>query len=210
MSAVTAAGSPAWVWYLMRGSGAVSLVLLAASVFAGVAVTLRWSSRFATRLVVEGMHRNLSLLACCFLGVHVLTAVLDTFVSVSALDVVVPFRAGYQPLWMGLGTLVLDLLIALVVTSLLRDRIDRRVWRLVHWSAYACFPLALAHSIGSGTDSLQPWLLSIDVATAFAIGAVYSSRLSAGRQAETPAAGAYGGGDGSTWFPPPPPNPSSR
>lgn len=195
MTAVTASGSPAWMWYLMRGSGAVSLVLLAASVFAGVAVTLRWSNRFATGLVVEGMHRNLSLLACCFLGVHVLTAVLDTFVTVSVLDAVVPFRAGYRPLWLGLGTLVLDLLLALVVTSLLRDRIDRRVWRLVHWSAYACFPLALVHSIGAGTDSLQPWLLSIYLVTAFAIGAVFSSRLSAGRQAETPAVDGYSGGD---------------
>jgi sulfoxide reductase heme-binding subunit YedZ len=180
------AQTTAWTWYLMRGSGAVSLVLLTASIVAGVAVAMRWSGRFSSRLVVEGMHKNLSLLAVAFLAIHVVTAVADSFVSISLIDVIVPFRAGYEPLWIGLGTLVLDLCAALVITSLIRDRIGHRVWRLVHWSAYACWPLAVIHSIGAGTDATQPWLLAVYGLTSAAVAAAFAWRGGAGRRADAP------------------------
>jgi len=86
------------------------------------------------------------------LAVHVGTAVVDSFVPLSPLDVVVPFAAGYRPLWIGLGTLALDLLVVVVLTSLLRTRLGHRSWRVVHWSAYALWPLAVVHALGSGSD----------------------------------------------------------
>ena len=46
-----------------------------------------------------------------------------------------------------------DLLLALTVTSLLRSRISYRAWRVLHWTAYACWPVALAHGLGTGTDT---------------------------------------------------------
>jgi sulfoxide reductase heme-binding subunit YedZ len=183
---VLAAESPSWIWYLMRGSGAVSFVLLTAAIVSGIAVAMRWSGRYSSRLVVEGMHKNLSLLAVAFLGTHVVTAVADSFVSISLLDVLIPFRAGSEPLWVGLGTLVLDIFAALVVTSLLRDRIGHRTWRLVHWSAYACWPLALGHSLGVGSDSTHPWLLAVYAVTAMAVFAAMAWRGGAGRRSEAP------------------------
>ena len=67
-------------------------------------------------------------------------------------DVVVPFVGAYRPFWLGLGALALDLLAALIVTSLLRARIGLRAWRAVHWVAYACWPVALVHGLGTGSD----------------------------------------------------------
>ena len=175
-----------YFWYLVRGSGAVSLVLLTASLALGVAVAMRWSGRPGTRLVVEGMHRNISLLVMLFLGIHVATSVLDSFVHITLVDSVVPFTSSYQPLWLGLGALSLDILIALIATSLLRDRIGYPVWRLIHWSAYACWPVAFLHSIAIGTDSTQWWLIAVYVATALAVVVTMGWRIGAVEPEPTP------------------------
>jgi hypothetical protein len=87
-----------------------------------------------------------------FIGVHVLTAVLDSFAPIGVLDVLVPFVGSYRPIWLGLGTVALDLLLALAITSLLRQRVGHRAWRIVHWLAYACWPIALLHALGTGSD----------------------------------------------------------
>jgi sulfoxide reductase heme-binding subunit YedZ len=63
----------------------------------------------------------------------------------------------------GMGALALDLLIAVMATSLLRRHIGRRAWRLVHWSTWALWPVALAHALGSGTDVGSGWALGIVV-----------------------------------------------
>ncbi len=182
---VLAVTSPA-MWYLVRGTGAVSLVLLTASVVLGVLVTLRWSGRTATRLVVEGLHKNISLLVLVFLGLHVVTTIADSYVHISLVEAFVPFLGSYQPLWLGLGALAFDVLIALVVTSLVREHIGYWTWRLVHWSAYACWPLAFVHSIGIGTDSTQPWLLAIYGLTLISVVGVIWARLDAAEPDPTP------------------------
>ena len=92
------------------------------------------------------------LLVLVFVALHVGTTVLDTFVSIPVIAVFVPFASSYKTFWLGLGTIALDLLLALLVTSLLRGRLGYRSWRRVHWIAYACWPIGLAHGLGTGTD----------------------------------------------------------
>ncbi|MER6248461.1 response regulator transcription factor [Streptomyces griseorubiginosus] len=75
---------------------------------------------------------QLSLLTLVFLLVHVVTAVLDPFVHLGWTVSVVPFGACYRPLWLGLGTVALDLLLAVLLTSALRRRIGVRRWKAVH------------------------------------------------------------------------------
>jgi sulfoxide reductase heme-binding subunit YedZ len=119
--------------------------------------------------VVEGLHRNVSLLASVFLLIHIASSVLDGFVPIHWLDAVVPFGAAYRPFWLGLGALSLDVFIALAVTSLLRRHVGHRVWRAIHWSAYACWLLAMIHSIGAGSDSGQTWMVLIYLACGAAV-----------------------------------------
>jgi sulfoxide reductase heme-binding subunit YedZ len=107
-----------------------------------------------------------SLLVVVFVALHVLTAVLDTFAPVRLADAVLPFGSAYRPLWLGLGAMAFDLLLALVVTSLLRGRLGMRTWRVVHWTAYACWPLALVHGLGSGSDVRSGWMLWLSVGCA--------------------------------------------
>jgi sulfoxide reductase heme-binding subunit YedZ len=172
-------------WYLTRGTGIVALILLTGSVALGIANVRRVRLPGAPRFVTLGLHRTASLLAVAFVAVHVLTAVADGYVPLTVVDAVVPFSSAYHPFWIGLGAISLDLLLAVVVTSLLRRRIGYRAWRLVHWTAYACWPIALLHSIGTGTDAGSGWMTVLIVVLVSVIIAAVLARLSIRR---TPAA----------------------
>ncbi|MDQ6796535.1 MAG: ferric reductase-like transmembrane domain-containing protein [Actinomycetota bacterium] len=172
--------APKAMWYVTRGSGTVSLLLLTTSVVLGVSTVVRWATVRWPRLVVEGLHRNVSLLAVAFLGAHIATAVIDGFVPIRWLDVVVPFGSAYQPLWLGFGALAFDLLIAVILTSLLRVRFGQHSWRAVHWLVYACWPIAVVHGLGIGSDGGQPWMMSVDLAAIAGVAGAIAWRLSAG------------------------------
>jgi sulfoxide reductase heme-binding subunit YedZ len=140
------------LWVLSRATGLVSLVLLTLVMVIGIVVQRQRRVGTLPRFVVVGLHRNASLLGVAFVAVHVATVVYDPYVSIRWVDALVPFAGSYRPFWLGLGAVTLDLMLALVLTSLLRHRVPRRAWRAVHWAAYACWPVALAHGVGTGSD----------------------------------------------------------
>jgi methionine sulfoxide reductase heme-binding subunit len=165
-------------WYLMRGSGVVSLILLTVVFALGIATSKRFRPSGLPLYVTTTVHRNASLLAVAFLGIHIGTAVLDTYSHVPLTAVLVPFASHWRPFWVGLGTLALDLLAAVVVTSLLRKRLKHATWRAIHWAAYAAWPIAYLHGLGAGTDAATTWMLAVDVACLMVIGAALGWRLS--------------------------------
>jgi sulfoxide reductase heme-binding subunit YedZ len=149
------------LWYVGRGTGVVSLLLLTIVVALGIATRSGRSILGLPRFAVAAVHRTASLTAVVFLLVHVGTLYFDPYAQLHLVDFLVPFTGAYRPFWLGLGTVGLDLIAALVVTSLLRHRISRRSWRAVHWLAYLSWPVALAHALGNGTDSSTWWLRGI-------------------------------------------------
>jgi sulfoxide reductase heme-binding subunit YedZ len=165
------------VWYLMRASGVVSLLLLTLVSALGVATVSRWRPGRLPRFVTLALHRNVSLLAVVFLAVHVLTAVIDPDATVRAITVVVPALGGRYGLWLGLGALALDLVVALVITSLLRRRIPQRAWRALHYAAYLAWPVALLHGAGMGTDAGSAWMLGVDAACIAVFAGAVALRL---------------------------------
>lgn len=164
-------------WYLTRSTGAVALLLLSASVVLGVADVRRLSSERWPRFVIDALHRNVALLSVCFLVAHIITAVLDSFTSISLLDAVVPFIGSYRPFWLGLGAVAFDMLIAVTITSLLRQRIGYTGWRAVHWLSYGSWPIALVHGLGTGSDTKGTWMLTLDLLCLLAVLAALASRL---------------------------------
>jgi predicted ferric reductase len=165
------------LWYVMRASGLVALVLLTLTMVAGIVNVRRYATPRWPRAVIALLHRNVSLLAVVFLGVHVATAVIDTYVSVGWLAAIVPLTSHWDRFWVGLGTFSVDMMIALVVTSLLRSRLSHRTWRAVHWLAYASWPLAMAHGLGAGTDSGALWAEAVYAVSALAVVAAAGWRL---------------------------------
>lgn len=165
------------LWYLARGTGAVSLVLLTLSVALGVADVRRWSAPRLPRFVVDGLHRTVSLFVVVTVAIHVITTLLDSFAPIRLVDVLVPFVSAYRPLWIGFGALAFDLLLALVITSLARARLGYRGWRAVHWLAYACWPVALLHGLGSGSDIRGGFAFVLSLACAAAVAIAIVARL---------------------------------
>jgi sulfoxide reductase heme-binding subunit YedZ len=173
------AHGPSALWYATRGTGALALVLLTASVVLGIGEVRAWRPAGAPRFAIATLHRTVSLLAVALLAVHIATTLLDSFPHIGAVNAVVPFQTGYRPLWLGLGTVASDLLAALVLTSLVRRRLGYRAWRGVHWLAYACWPVALLHGIGAGSDTRTTWMLALTLACAGAVWVTAGIRLAA-------------------------------
>lgn len=155
------AAGPTPFWYLTRSAGVVATLLLTASVVLGIVDFSRWRSDRWPRFVTDTLHRNVSMLALVMVVVHVITTVADGFAPIGFQDAIIPFLSPYRPLWLGLGALAFDTLLAVAVTSLLRKQLGYRTWRGVHWAAYACWPLAIFHGLGTGTDASSTWMLAL-------------------------------------------------
>lgn len=166
------------LWYAARGTGTVCLLLLTLTVALGIAARSGRGVAGLPGFAVGAVHRGASLLAITLLAVHVGTLLLDPYAQLTVPDVIVPFGAGYRPVWVGLGTVAADLLLAVMLTSLLRRRLGARAWRAVHWAGYAIWPLALAHGLASGTDAATPWLRAVAATCAAAVTAAVVWRCS--------------------------------
>ncbi len=183
-------------WYLTRSTGAMALLLLTAAIILGVVDVQRWSTPRWPRFLLDSLHRNVSLLALVFLVLHVITSVLDSFAPISLIDAFVPFVGSYRPFWLGLGAISLDMIIAVILTSLLRQHIGYGTWRAVHWLTYASWPIALLHGLGTGSDVQFTWLLAISVLCIVAVIAAVLTRVAIGWPENVRVRGAALGGTG--------------
>lgn len=166
------------LWYVGRGTGVASLLLLTVVVALGIATRSGRALFGLPRFAVAAVHRSASLTAVIFLLIHVGTLYFDPYAQLHLVDFVVPFAGAYRPFWLGLGTVGLDLIAALVATSLLRHRIGPRLWRGIHWLAYLSWPVALSHALGNGTDNGTWWLRSLAAGCTVAVLAAVGWRLS--------------------------------
>lgn len=169
------------LWYLTRATGIVALVLLTATVVIGVVASVGWTTERWPRFLSQTVHRNLSLFCLGFVAVHVVSTVSDGYVPIGFADAFVPFLTPYRPIWVGLGALAFDLLLAVMITSALRHRIGFASWRFVHWLAYLCWPIAMFHSLGSGSDASLSLVLLIDALCAAAVLSALAWRVVTGR-----------------------------
>jgi sulfoxide reductase heme-binding subunit YedZ len=193
MTLLLAAQDTKAYWYLTRGSGAAATILLSASMVLGVMTSLGVTTRQIPRFLVQGLHRNVSLFVIVFIALHVATTVVDGFVKIGWIDAVVPFRSGYHAWWVGLGTLSLDLILAVTITSLLRARMTYSAWRMVHWASYASWPIAMIHGFEVGSDRHATWMIWVNVICLFAVLIAVLARLWATDSVADPRLPAYRG-----------------
>jgi predicted ferric reductase len=175
------------LWYTTRATGLVAMVLLTVSMAFGLLSSVGCQRPGMPRFVTLGLHRNSSLLALAFTAIHVVTTITDGYVHITAVDAFIPFVSSYRPLWLGLGTIASDLLLALIITSLLRSRMSHRTWAAVHWTAYACWPVALLHGLGTGSDAAVRWVLVLTLLCVAVVAALAGWRLTVGWPAHSAA-----------------------
>ena len=173
------------LWYATRASGLMALILLTLTMVLGLVTTSRIRARNWPGFAQQELHRRVSMIAVVFLGIHVVTSVLDTYVNIGWAAVVVPFTSQYSRFWVGVGAVSVDLLLAVFVSSLLRSRMNPGAWRALHWLAYLSWPIALAHTFGMGTDSRVGWVVMLGAACVASVAAALAWRLrTTARQAE--------------------------
>ncbi|MFJ9368676.1 iron reductase [Nocardia sp. NPDC101769] len=173
------AGFDEALWAFGRGTGVMALVVLTVAVVAGIVAR---SGRVIVlpRAGMAVFHRGAALTAVGLVAGHVASLLADPWAQLRLVDVVVPFGGAYRPMWVGFGTVAVDLLAAVTVSGLLRHRIGPHVFRAVHWATYALWPVALIHALGAGTDVFRPWLAAVLVACAVAVVAAAGWRISRG------------------------------
>lgn len=165
------------LWFANRGTGVVLLVLLTLSTMLGVLSGARVTTRIWPRMLSQGLHRNVSLLAVALMAAHATTAVVDSFVDIRWWHAFVPFAGTYKTIWLGFGALAFDLLIAVTVTSMLRHRMSHRPWRAVHILAYAACGLGLLHGMQMGTDAATVWGSAVNLGCIAAVSLAVLARL---------------------------------
>ncbi len=148
------------LWYATRATGIAALVLLTATMVLGIGIAGRAPHTLPAFARAE-VHRRISLLTVVFLAIHVLTSVLDTYVHINWTSIVLPFTSSYHTGWLALGTIGVDAFIAVGISSMVRHRIPARTWRAFHWLAYLSWPVAVAHTLGMGTDARLSWVLGL-------------------------------------------------
>ena len=167
-------------WYLGRGTGIIALVMFTLTMVLGI--TTRSGRRAAglDRFGVADLHKTAALTGTGLVAAHVVSLLFDPYAQLRLIDVVLPFGGAYRPMWLGLGTAAVDVMVVLVASSLLRHRIGPRAFRALHWAAYGMWPLALVHGLGTGTDAGTSWFRWIAVGCVVAVGAALTWRLTPG------------------------------
>ena len=165
------------LWYAGRGFGVSALCLFSLVMILGILTRAGRAVPGLTRFAVAAIHRTTSLTGLLFVTLHILTLTLDPYAQLRLIDWVVPFVGAYRPLWQGLGTVAIDLVLLVVISSLLRQHIGLRTWRVLHAAAYLCWPVAILHAFGNGTDGHSQWMLIVLAVCVGSVGAAVLWRL---------------------------------
>jgi DMSO/TMAO reductase YedYZ heme-binding membrane subunit len=139
-------------WYTARAAGLVAWGLLLASVVWGLLLATRVLGRRPSPAWILSLHRFLGGLTLAFVGVHVGAILVDSYTDFGVVNVLVPFTGTWHPLAVAWGIVAMYLLVAVEITSLVRDRLSANVWRAVHLLSYFLFATATIHMLTAGTD----------------------------------------------------------
>ena len=175
------------IWIIARSTGTAALVALVLSVLSGMALrsgALAWLSH---NRGVRAVHDLTSVLWLPLVVVHVVTLMLDPYAKIGFVDLVVPFLVSYGSFAIGLGTISLQLVAVVLISTWLRSRLTQRGWLAIHRLSYVAFVAAFAHGLLAGTDFAQPLLGALAWLTAAVLVTVAFRRLTAARGRQSPA-----------------------
>jgi len=142
-----------YFWYTTRATGIVALLLLTLVVTIGTLVANRIGGTFVGRFELNELHRSISVVAMLFLFIHILTTVVDSYVSTGIISAFVPMTSAYKTIPIAIGAVSFDLLLCVWISSLLKVRIKNESWRFIHWFSWLAYASAIVHAYMSGSDT---------------------------------------------------------
>jgi DMSO/TMAO reductase YedYZ heme-binding membrane subunit len=164
-------------WYVARSSGIVAWALATASVLWGLALSTKVTGTRPRPNWVLDLHRFLGGAAAVFVGIHVGSIVLDTYVHFGLADILLPLASSWHPVAVGWGIVAMYLLAAVEITSLLKRRLSKRVWRMTHLLSFPLYALATVHALSAGTDRGTPLFRIAVVVSVMAVTGLTLMRL---------------------------------
>jgi methionine sulfoxide reductase heme-binding subunit len=164
-------------WYVARAAGIAAYLLVTVSVLLGLTMAGKKTFPRWPRFVVEDVHRFVGLLVGSFVVIHVLTIAIDAWLPFSIGAIILPLLSRYRPVWVALGIVAAELLLALAFTNHYRNRLPYRVWRRAHYLNFAVWGAATLHGVGSGTDRSAPWALALFALATASVGGALVWRL---------------------------------
>ena len=165
------------LWLAARATGSASLVALTLSVLSGSALRGRSLSWLSTNRLLTQLHTFTTWLWLPLAAAHVVALIADPVAKIDGLDLLVPFRVTYGWFAIGLGTVALQLLAIVLLSTWLRRSLLHAHWIAFHRLSYAAFALTIGHSLLAGTDFSQPLLQDAAWATAMLVGLVVLGRI---------------------------------
>ena len=171
-----ALGDHLW-WLASRASGLVALGLITISVGLGLTMAGRIMRAPGRARVLTALHEQTAIAGLIAIAVHGLTLLGDQFLNPGIVGITVPGAMAYRPLWTGLGIGAGYLAATLGLSFYFRRRIGARLWRKAHRATVVVYALAVAHTLGAGTDAASAWLRWPLLATAVPIAALFAIRM---------------------------------
>jgi len=181
------AASHVW-WNLTRATANVSLALVLLSVVLGVLMTTRALKKIDRPAWMRDLHSWLGGLALIFAGLHIITLILDNFVTFTIVDVLVPFSSHWKPFPVALGIFTFYSLAAVQISSLMMKKMSKVWWRRIHMLSYALFATAVVHALTAGSDVGKKAFTIFSVVIAMSGAAASGTRFVLGRYATRRAA----------------------
>jgi sulfoxide reductase heme-binding subunit YedZ len=169
-------------WLASRSAGIVAFGLIAASVTLGLYMASGIYRRPGMKRDLVKVHQQLALAGLSMIGLHGVLLLGDKWLNPGIGGIAIPFTIAYRPLWVGLGITAGYLAALLGPTYFVRRRIGTRRWRLFHRATIVVYALAVAHSLGSGTDGTSLWFTTVVIASMVPIGVLLALRYRPSRR----------------------------
>jgi predicted ferric reductase len=135
---------------LSSDAGLVAMVLLTINILLGLLLSARyntvrsWPNR---RLPIFDVHNWTAYIALGLVFLHPFLLLLSSTAGFRVIDVLFPIHSPKQTLYNNFGALAFYCVIFVVVTSYFRSRLGSRLWKKLHYVAYAAAALVFTHGI---------------------------------------------------------------
>lgn len=148
-----ATGDLTIAWFISRGAGIASYLLITGSMIYGLMITTRTASGAVPAPVTFSMHEFISWLGLALALTHAVVLMWDRYIKYSPANILIPFNSSYRPVWIGIGQVAFYISALVIASFYAKKRIGHKAWRMIHYISFVTFLLVTLHGIQAGTDS---------------------------------------------------------
>ncbi|MCB0995185.1 MAG: ferric reductase-like transmembrane domain-containing protein [Acidimicrobiales bacterium] len=168
-------------WYTSRSAGLVAWGVLTLSLLWGLLASTKLRAKMVPGYWVLDVHRFLGGLSVTFTAIHVLALIPDAYVEFGPRELLIPGASSWQPEAVAWGVVGMYVLLAVELTSLMMNKLPRKLWRAVHMLSFGLFVVATVHGVRAGTDAAHVifrWagVVSVQLVLFLVIARLMSSR----------------------------------